>query len=218
MKKKKQVNGLRKAAHIGPVGIKSVVKTSAKNNTPVYFYIEVPADSRNHFWDRAEGNLEFWAFKDRPRAFYGQKIIFTFDHQPVAEAKVLKMEEPGRSKCDSTGKYEKSWKVFWDSKEFKKYKIASNLQSDLLKAKKYRKQIYSFIQKIQNFLSYLEWSDGQRTNVEKRLQAFLGSIAPGILTLIEPYLSNKPLFYSENLSTLLYMIIRNLDMTLYREL
>ena len=111
-----------------PVMMRVLIETktaSAQPVAPVYFYIEVPKASREHFWDEPpEGNLEFWAFKDRPRAFYNQKIIFKFDGQPVAEAKVLKIEDPGQSKCDSTGKYEKHWKVFWSPKEFKKYKTA----------------------------------------------------------------------------------------------
>lgn len=99
----------------------------AERTAPVYFYIEVPREARSHFWEEPpEGNLEFWAFKQRPRCFYNQKIVFTFDRQPVAEARVLRIEDPGNSKCEQTGKYEKHHKVFWNPREFKKYKTASN--------------------------------------------------------------------------------------------
>jgi hypothetical protein len=101
--------------------------TAQQPAAPVYFYIEVPRDAREHFWvEPPDGNLEFWAFTERPRCFYNQKIIFTFDKQPVAEAKVLKIEEPGNSICEETGKYEKHHKVFWSPKEFHKYKTAAN--------------------------------------------------------------------------------------------
>src|SRR5208337_4780118 len=56
-----------------------------------------------------------------PKCFRNEKIVFTFDRRPVAEATVLKIEEPGRSKCDATGRYERFHKVFWNPKEFVRY-------------------------------------------------------------------------------------------------
>ena len=103
----------------------SFVKFAAKpvNSVgPVYFRIQVPQASRAHFWDEPpEGHLEFWAFKDRPRCFINQKIIFSFGKQPVAEASVLRVEDPGLSKCTQTGKFKRHWKVMWHPSTFKKY-------------------------------------------------------------------------------------------------
>jgi hypothetical protein len=66
-------------------------------------------------------NLEFWAFRDRPRCFYNQKIVFTFDRKPIAEATVLKIEEPGQSVCSETQEYLNYYKVLWRPDTFRKY-------------------------------------------------------------------------------------------------
>jgi GNAT superfamily N-acetyltransferase/RNA:NAD 2'-phosphotransferase (TPT1/KptA family) len=87
-------------------------------------YIEVPKSERNHFWEDKRAKYEFWAFKNSPRALIGEQIIFTFDKKPVATAVVSHFEEPGKSKCDSTGRFEDRHKVFWDTKTFRKYKTA----------------------------------------------------------------------------------------------
>jgi hypothetical protein len=68
---------------------------------------------------------EFWAFRHRPCVLKGERLIFTFDGKPVAEAICDSIEAPGKSKCHSTGKYEDYWKAFWLSSSFKKYKIAT---------------------------------------------------------------------------------------------
>ena len=89
---------------------------------PTIFQIEIPSEFRDKFWDHPEDKLRFWAFKNRPHCFLEEKLLFTFDRRPVAEAKVLKMEDPGKSKCDATGQYEDYWKVFWSPSTFKRYK------------------------------------------------------------------------------------------------
>lgn len=103
--------------------------TAAAEETvkPVVFKIEVPGDRRENFWNRPDGKMEFWAFKDRPRAFLEERIIFTFDGKPVAEAKVLKIEEPGTTACGATGQYRDHHKVFWNSTHFKKYASNGNV-------------------------------------------------------------------------------------------
>jgi hypothetical protein len=65
---------------------------------------------------------QFWAFRSRPQALKGERIIFTFDGEPVAESVVAFVEAPGSSRCDNTGKYLNFWKVYWNPKDFKKYK------------------------------------------------------------------------------------------------
>src|SRR5208283_5167375 len=86
------------------------------------FLIEVPKESRGHFWDEPPAhNLEFWAFRDRPPVLINEKIYFTFDKMPVAETTCLRVEKPGESICELTGKYEKHWKLYWEPKKFVKY-------------------------------------------------------------------------------------------------
>jgi len=60
---------------------------------PTIFQIEIPSEFRDKFWDHPEDKLRFWAFKNRPHCFLEEKLLFTFDRRPVAEAKVLKMED-----------------------------------------------------------------------------------------------------------------------------
>ena len=89
---------------------------------PLLFQIEIPRESRERFWARPDdGKLEFWAFSERPRCFVNERVVFTFDRRPVAEARVYKIEEPGASKCDASGKYERYHKVFWDPRGFVRY-------------------------------------------------------------------------------------------------
>jgi hypothetical protein len=88
--------------------------------TKVAFKIEVPKASREHFWEEPpEGNHEFWAFRHPVICLPGEKIVFTFDSVPVAEALVLRTEGPGTTECQQTGKYKNHHKVFWDPKQFR---------------------------------------------------------------------------------------------------
>jgi hypothetical protein len=92
---------------------------------PYAFYIEVPKSARDHFWEPVpDGQWEFWAFRSRPQALKGEKIIFRFDGKPVAEAVVAQVEKPGQSSCSSTGRFEKLWKILWNPTTFVKYKSA----------------------------------------------------------------------------------------------
>ena len=102
-------------------GSSDIVK-AASDFAKFAFFIEVPKDSRGHFWDEPPAhNLEFWAFKGRPAVLPNEKVYFTFDKMPVAETTVLKVEKPGESICELTGKYEKHWKLYWEPKQFTKY-------------------------------------------------------------------------------------------------
>jgi hypothetical protein len=89
--------------------------------TKTAFKIEVPKSVREHFWEEPPvGNWEFWAYRHRPSALPGEKIVFTFDHAPVATAVVHHIEEPGKTKCENTGKYEKHHKVYWEPQTFRR--------------------------------------------------------------------------------------------------
>jgi len=82
------------------------------------FVIEVPREQRKTFFVPAKTPLVYWAFKNRPRVFVKEKLIFTFDKKPVAEAIVLKIENPGHGE----GEHKSWYKVFWKPSTFKKFK------------------------------------------------------------------------------------------------
>lgn len=72
--------------------------------------------------DRVEppvGNWEFWAFRFKPKAQVGDEITFLMDKKPVAKAVVAKIEKPGQSECETTGKFKHLWKVYWKPESFK---------------------------------------------------------------------------------------------------
>jgi 8-oxo-dGTP pyrophosphatase MutT (NUDIX family)/GNAT superfamily N-acetyltransferase len=88
---------------------------------PVMLMIEVPKDLRKGFWNRPDDVLHYWAFKNRPRAFVDERIIFTFNRKPVAQAVVLKVEAPG----NGTGKYKHWHKVYWHPSHFQKFRAVT---------------------------------------------------------------------------------------------
>jgi hypothetical protein len=105
-----------KAAHIGPLKIVGLAKAATIKRA---FTIEVPKGARDHFWQEPPaGNYEFWAFKDQPYLFPGEKITFTFDRNPVAEVPCAFVEEPGKSQCQQTGKYKEHFKIYWNPQQF----------------------------------------------------------------------------------------------------
>lgn len=76
--------------------------------------INVPESARDHFWEEPfEGSWEFWAFRFKPPCKPDDELMFRFDGKPVARAVCWFIEPPGESSCDTTGKYEHRWKVFW---------------------------------------------------------------------------------------------------------
>jgi len=82
--------------------------------------INVPAGAVAHFWEEPPaGHEEFWAFGKRPDAEPGQGIEFLIRGELVAEAVVGRVEEPGRTKCEGTGKFGNQWKVFWPPESFR---------------------------------------------------------------------------------------------------
>lgn len=82
--------------------------------------INVPKWAWEHFWQEPpEGTMEFWAFRSEPKCSAGELLEFFFGGKLVAEAIVAKIEAPGLSHCESTGKFRKHWKVFWTQKSFR---------------------------------------------------------------------------------------------------
>src|SRR5271163_3995562 len=114
-----------KAAHIGPLKVVGLAKKQAAKKVELIktpgFVIEVPQARRKKFFIRPKSPLEYWAFKNRPRAFINEQIIFTFGGKPVAEAMVVKIEPPGHGE----GEHKEWHKVYWKPSRFKKFRVAS---------------------------------------------------------------------------------------------
>lgn len=83
--------------------------------------VNIPEAARDHFWEEPPpGSSEFWSFRFRPPCEIGDQLIFKFDKKPVATAIVAKIERPGQSSCDQTGRFKSGWKVYWNQDSFKK--------------------------------------------------------------------------------------------------
>jgi len=81
--------------------------------------INVPEFARDHFWEEPpEGFHEFWSFRFPPPCKVGDPLIFRFDKAAVASAIVDRIETPGLSECDGTGRFGKGHKVFWSPDSF----------------------------------------------------------------------------------------------------
>lgn len=81
--------------------------------------ITVTDEALSHFWDEPpQGNWEFWSFRWKPKAQLGDKIYFLHNKTMIATAVIAKIEAPGQSKCELTGKHERGWKVFWTPESF----------------------------------------------------------------------------------------------------
>ena len=83
--------------------------------------INIPPSVLNHFWKQEpEGTIyEFWALRFPIKAKPGDTVHFMLEGKEVAQSTVAFVEPPGKSVCDTTGKYKNRWKVFWDCKSFK---------------------------------------------------------------------------------------------------
>lgn len=82
--------------------------------------IKIPPFAQSHFWEEPRnGNMEFWAFKEKPNCSIGEKIEFYFGTKLVAEARVARVESPRLSECLTTGKFKEKWKVHWFNNSFK---------------------------------------------------------------------------------------------------
>src|SRR4051812_23336374 len=81
--------------------------------------INVPVLARDHFWEEPpDGHEEFWSFRFPPPCDVGDPLAFRFDGVVKATAIVSRIEPPGKSKCETTGRFERGWKVFWDPTSF----------------------------------------------------------------------------------------------------
>lgn len=81
--------------------------------------INVPQFARGHFWEEPpEGSEEFWSFRFPPPCRVGDPLIFKFDGIPVALAVVSRIEKPGQSVCEGTGRFGNGHKVFWSPDSF----------------------------------------------------------------------------------------------------
>ncbi|OGU54782.1 MAG: hypothetical protein A2V66_01610 [Ignavibacteria bacterium RBG_13_36_8] len=78
-----------------------------------------PGVERDHFWDEPpEGSWEFWAFRWPVKAKVGDTIYFFCSRKLIAKAIIERIDLPGKSSCERTGKYKNSWKVFWKPESF----------------------------------------------------------------------------------------------------
>ena len=121
-----------KAAHLGPIKVKGVAKTLTAAKKPEYiktpgFVIEVPKERRKSFFVAPKAPLVYWAFKNRPRVFISEKLIFTFGGKPVAEALVAKVEGPGKG----DGEYKAWHKVYWKPVTFKRFRMTTAADNTL---------------------------------------------------------------------------------------
>jgi len=81
--------------------------------------INVPVFARSHFWEEPPpDSQEFWSFRFPPPCKAGDPLIFRFDGIAVAKAVCDRIEAPGQSSCDGTGRFENGHKVFWRPETF----------------------------------------------------------------------------------------------------
>ncbi len=81
--------------------------------------INVPTFARSHFWEEPPpDSQEFWSFRFPPPCKPGDPLVFRFDGIPVARAVCDRIEVPGRSACDATGRFGSGHKVFWRPETF----------------------------------------------------------------------------------------------------
>lgn len=81
--------------------------------------INVPPQARDHFWEEPPpGSHEFWSFRFPPPCKVGDELVFRFDGVIVAKAICLRIEKPGRSVCDGTGRFGNGHKVYWAPESF----------------------------------------------------------------------------------------------------
>lgn len=81
--------------------------------------VNVPDKEIAHFWEEPpDGSWEFWSFRFEPECKVGDDIVFFHCNRPIAKAVVAKIERPGQSACDRTGRFRSGWKVFWQPESF----------------------------------------------------------------------------------------------------
>lgn len=88
--------------------------------------INVPKQARDHFWEEPPpDSREFWGFQWPPKAKVGDPIFFLFDGVVVAEAVIHEITKPGIGKCERTGGFGSSWKVWWTPESFRDVRKAA---------------------------------------------------------------------------------------------
>lgn len=81
--------------------------------------INIPESAIAHFWEEPPaGSWEFWSFRFPPPCKVGDPLLFRFHGTAIARAIVAKIEKPGESQCDGTGRFRSGWKVFWTPESF----------------------------------------------------------------------------------------------------
>lgn len=81
--------------------------------------INVPDFAMDHFWEEPPaGSWEFWSFRFPPPCKVGDVLNFRMHGMIVASAVCARIEKPGESKCEGTGRFERGWKVFWTPESF----------------------------------------------------------------------------------------------------
>jgi hypothetical protein len=110
---------------LNTAGASAPASLAAAGNTPpdeiesVSMNINVAPFARQHFWEEPPpGSEEFWAFRFPPPCKVGDPLVFRFDGAPVARAVVSRIEQPGRTRCDGTGRFSSTWNVFWTPESF----------------------------------------------------------------------------------------------------
>lgn len=87
--------------------------------------INVPESARSHFWEEPPaGSWEFWSFRFPPPCKVGDPLHFRFDGKLVASAVVAKIEAPGKTRCEGTGRFGSGHKVFWSPESFRDLRTA----------------------------------------------------------------------------------------------
>lgn len=81
--------------------------------------INVPLQAESHFWEEPPpGVWEFWSFRFPPPCKVGDPLVFKIRGIVVARAVCARIEPPGQSKCDQTGRFERGHKVYWRPESF----------------------------------------------------------------------------------------------------
>lgn len=81
--------------------------------------ITVPDFAMDHFWEEPPADSEeFWGFRWKPKAQVGDTIHFMHHGIEIARAIIDRIERPGTAACDRTGKFSRTWNVFWTQESF----------------------------------------------------------------------------------------------------
>lgn len=81
--------------------------------------INIPDEAMDHFWEEPPaGSMEFWSFRFPPPCKVGDELIFRHKKEAIAKGVVWRIERPGQSSCEKTGKFRRGWKVFWRPESF----------------------------------------------------------------------------------------------------